>query len=97
MRAMRQVRAPVLRTHTRRSDGRTRNPPPPTPPRQSIIDGSFPRFVLRFLAQQFPGPNKPVPAWVRESLAVAGIAVPDAFPPSEEAEATTPPTPTLPS
>jgi queuine tRNA-ribosyltransferase len=34
--------------------------------RNSIIDGSFPQFVQRFMVQQFPNGN--YPTWIKEAL-----------------------------
>jgi queuine tRNA-ribosyltransferase len=45
--------------------------------RQAIIDGSLPAFVRGFVAKQFP--SGPVPVWVVEALAEAGIEVPPRF------------------
>lgn len=43
---------------------------------QSIIDGTFPQFVLNFLARHYPNPSRePVPTWVKEALFVAGINI----------------------
>ena len=43
--------------------------------RNSIIDGTFPDFVINFMKLQFPEGN--YPAWVREALLDAGITLPE--------------------
>jgi queuine/archaeosine tRNA-ribosyltransferase len=39
--------------------------------RNSIVDGSFPQFVQRFMAQQYPSGN--YPPWVEEALLSVNI------------------------
>ena len=40
------------------------------------MDGTFPDFVLTFLAKHYPDQaKKPIPTWVKEALAEAGIDV----------------------
>lgn len=43
--------------------------------RNSIIDGSFPNFVVNFMIEQFPDKN--FPGWVRDALLDAGIPLPE--------------------